>query len=66
MSKVAELTGHTARVLHLCTSPDGSSIMSAGADETLRLWKCFAPDLTKKVDKPQVKSASSLLKQSLR
>lgn len=66
MNKVAELTGHTARVLHLCTSPDGSSIMSAGADETLRLWKCFAPDIAKKTEKPQIKSASSFLKQSLR
>ncbi|KAK3735429.1 hypothetical protein RRG08_015622 [Elysia crispata] len=44
MSKVAELTGHTARVLHLCLSPDGSTVVSAGADETLRLWKCFAVD----------------------
>lgn len=44
MSKVAELTGHTARVLHMCLSPDGSTVVSAGADETLRLWKCFAID----------------------
>jgi WD40 repeat protein len=29
-------------------SPDGSTVLSAGADETLRLWKCFAPDPTKK------------------
>ncbi|XP_013783667.1 cell division cycle protein 20 homolog [Limulus polyphemus] len=51
MAKVAELTGHTARVLHLSMSPDGTTVVSAGADETLRLWKCFAVDsITKKKD----------------
>ena len=34
--KVAEMTGHQGRVLHMATSPDGSSVVSAGADETLR------------------------------
>ena len=36
MTKVKELTGHTARVLHMAMSPDGSSVCSAAADETLR------------------------------
>jgi len=48
MVKTAELLGHTERVLHMAISPDGSTIVSAGADETLRLWKCFAPDPNKK------------------
>jgi len=48
MSKVAELVGHTSRVLHLAMSPDGSTVVSAAADETLRLWKCFASDPAKK------------------
>ncbi|KAL2653120.1 hypothetical protein R1flu_021248 [Riccia fluitans] len=39
MVKVAELTGHTARVLHLAQSPDGTTVVSAAADETLRFWK---------------------------
>uniref|UniRef100_A0A0B7A671 CDC20/Fizzy WD40 domain-containing protein n=2 Tax=Arion vulgaris TaxID=1028688 RepID=A0A0B7A671_9EUPU len=57
MNKVTELTGHTARVLHMCMSPDGSTVVSAGADETLRLWKCFAGDeMTKKT---KSKSSSS-------
>lgn len=43
MVKVKELTGHTARVLHLAASPDGSSVVSAAADETLRFWNVFAP-----------------------
>ncbi|KDR03318.1 Cell division cycle protein 20-like protein [Zootermopsis nevadensis] len=46
--RVAELTGHTARILQLAMSPDGSTVLSAGADETLRLWKCFAPHPAKK------------------
>ena len=37
MVKVAELLGHTERVLHTSLSPDGSTLVSAGADETLRL-----------------------------
>lgn len=36
MSRVAELNGHMARVLHLALSPDGTTVLSAGADETLR------------------------------
>lgn len=39
MMKVAELLGHTERVLNTALSPDGSTLVSAGADETLRLVK---------------------------
>lgn len=41
MARVKELTGHTARVLHMAASPDGSCVVSAGADETLRFWRVF-------------------------
>ena len=41
MAKMAELTGHTSRVLHLALSPDGESVVSGAADETLRFWKLF-------------------------
>lgn len=34
--KMKELNGHTARVLHMAVSPDGSTVCSAAADETLR------------------------------
>lgn len=43
MAKVKELDGHTARVLHMACSPDGSTVVSAAADETLRFWNVFAP-----------------------
>ncbi|CAG2104195.1 unnamed protein product [Medioppia subpectinata] len=48
LAKVAELTGHTARVLGLVMSPDGSTVASVGADETLRFWECFQIDAQKK------------------
>ena len=51
MVKVAELTGHTARVLHMAQSPDGTTICSAAADETLRFWKILAGKNQGKEDK---------------
>ncbi|CAI5733179.1 unnamed protein product [Hyaloperonospora brassicae] len=44
MAKVKELTGHTSRVLHLAPSPDGETVVSGAADETLRFWKVFGPN----------------------
>ena len=41
MRKIADLRGHTSRVLHLALSPDGTTVASAAADETLRFWKVF-------------------------
>jgi cell division cycle protein 20 (cofactor of APC complex) len=38
MTSVAELLGHEQRVLHVSLSPDGSTVVSASADETLRFW----------------------------
>ena len=46
--KVAELRGHTRRVLHMAASPDGTTIVTAAADETLRFWKCFQKNDDKK------------------
>jgi len=67
MTKVAELLGHTERVLNLKLSPDGSTLLSAGADETLRLWKCFTPDPARKKDALKGKSgAVSSLRMGIR
>lgn len=63
MVKVKELSGHTARVLHLAASPDGRMICSAGADETLRLWKVFEPRPTMKHGK--VASVAAIKRGSL-
>lgn len=54
MCKLSELTGHTSRVLHLAQSPDGTTIVSAAADETLRFWRVFGP-----CDKDKMKGKGS-------
>jgi cell division cycle protein 20 (cofactor of APC complex) len=52
LARVADLTGHQARVLHTAVSPDGTTVVSAAADETLRFWKVW--------DAPQPASTSSV------
>ncbi|KDP21935.1 hypothetical protein JCGZ_03073 [Jatropha curcas] len=53
MVKMAELTGHTSRVLFLAQSPDGCTVASAAGDETLRFWNIFGtPQVTKSAPKP--------------
>ncbi|CAH9110977.1 unnamed protein product [Cuscuta europaea] len=41
MVKMAELRGHTSRVLYMAQSPDGCTVASAAGDETLRFWNVF-------------------------
>jgi cell division cycle protein 20 (cofactor of APC complex) len=43
MAKIKDFEGHTSRVLHMAVSPDGSTVVSAAGDETLRFWNIFAP-----------------------
>lgn len=50
MLRVKELKGHTSRVLHMATSPDGSLVCSGAADETLRFWNVFAAEGKRKSD----------------
>ncbi|XP_077190232.1 cell division cycle protein 20 homolog [Paroedura picta] len=65
MSKVIELKGHNARVLSLTMSPDGSTVASAAADETLRLWRCFELDPSRKKEK-ESNTKSSIIHQGIR
>ncbi|NXE04247.1 CDC20 protein, partial [Lophotis ruficrista] len=67
MAKVTELRGHTARVLNMTISPDGATVASAAADETLRLWHCFEVDPIKKKEREKANSAkSSIIHQGIR
>jgi len=52
--------GHTDRVLHMAMSPDGTSVVSGAADETLRLWNCFAVDPAKAKSAVRAKASSTI------
>ncbi|KAJ2811001.1 substrate-specific activator of APC-dependent proteolysis [Coemansia furcata] len=41
MHPIALLSGHTKRVLYLAHSPDGQTVATAAADETIRFWNVF-------------------------
>ena len=41
MTRIGEFFGHTDRILGLASSPDGTNVLSAGADHKLMFWKCF-------------------------
>lgn len=49
LTKVAGLDeAHSRRILHMTLSPDGQTLVTAGADETIKFWRAFdLPD-----DKP--------------
>ncbi|CAL8072106.1 unnamed protein product [Calicophoron daubneyi] len=48
INQVAELMEHQGRVLCVASSPNNEMVASCAADETLRIWHCFAVDHTKK------------------
>jgi len=60
------VSGHQARVLHTSMSPDGTTVMSAAADETLRLWKCFDVDPVKAKKAAQGKAPVGPLHRGIR
>jgi len=43
LPKVATLSSHMARVLHLAVSGDGQTMITGAADETIRFWDVFPP-----------------------
>nr|CAD7603229.1 unnamed protein product [Timema genevievae] len=51
LNQVAELTGHSFRVLYLAMSPDGESIVTGAGDETLRFWNVFSKAQSQKENK---------------
>ena len=67
MVRVAELTGHTSRVLHMAQSPDGTTVCTAAADETLRFWKILSGGEQNKkekaAEKQSVLSSSAMMSQ---
>ncbi|EQC25548.1 cell division cycle 20, cofactor-APC complex [Saprolegnia diclina VS20] len=64
MRKVKELTGHSARVLHLAAGPDATTVVSGAADETLRFWNIFSPPAVS--SKAKVPPATGLRAASIR
>ena len=66
MSKVADLSGHTSRVLLLATSPDGTTVASVAADETIRLWNIWPQQKEKKKTMNLKSHPVSMLAQSIR
>ena len=64
MARLGDLKGHTNRVLSMCLSPDGKTVLSAAADETLRFWKLFDNDEGKNTDK--CKKSPKLLRMNFR
>lgn len=65
MVRQAELQGHSNRVLHTAMSPDGTTIVSASADETLCFWRVF--DVESALPKlPKSHSEANLRRKMLR
>lgn len=57
MTKVTELYGHHSRVLHLAQSPDGSTLLSAAGDETMRFWSIFGEPSAPSTAKSRIPSS---------
>eukprot|EP01064_Diplonema_japonicum_P033352 TRINITY_DN6536_c2_g2_i1.p1 TRINITY_DN6536_c2_g2~~TRINITY_DN6536_c2_g2_i1.p1 ORF type:complete len:473 (+),score=52.66 TRINITY_DN6536_c2_g2_i1:23-1420(+) len=65
LKRIANLTGHSSRVLHLARSPNGETVVSAAGDETIRFWKCFTEEKSKR-RKPNTVPRSSFTPLAIR
>lgn len=61
LTKLAELKGHTQRVLHLALSPDGTTVVSGAADESLRFWKVFESNSSRRAARAAQAEKTSVL-----
>lgn len=42
LSKAADIgPAHDSRILHMCLSPDGQTLVTAGGDESIKFWRAF-------------------------
>ena len=62
LAKVGELKGHRERILSSCVSPDGRTVCTAAADETLRFWNVW-PARTQTKKKTEKTVSSSITQQ---
>jgi cell division cycle protein 20 (cofactor of APC complex) len=60
LKKITDLTGHTSRILHMTPSSDGTTVCSAGADETLRFWKIWELQKSKKKAKVSLRTCKNI------
>lgn len=59
MTKLAEISAHDSRILHMSISPDHSTIVTGAADENLKFWKAF--DRKDNVNLPSKSPKKSIL-----
>jgi cell division cycle protein 20 (cofactor of APC complex) len=66
MEKLAELNGHSNRVLSVAMSANGEIVASLGADQTIRFWECFKVPQLKSPYSPAVSLGSLTHIQNIR
>ena len=55
-------SGHASRILTMAQSPDQSIVASASADQTIRIWNCFAAEKKKTKVKAKGENMSRLMR----